>query len=435
MRTVDLIRRKRDGGSLSPTEIQSLVDGISTGAVPDYQWSALLMAVLWRGLDRAETAALTAAMMHSGQILDFSDLPGPKIDKHSTGGVGDKTSLILAPIAAACGVFVPMVSGRGLGHTGGTLDKLESIPGFNVRLPIERMKQVLRDRGLVLVGQTSELAPADRTLYSLRDATATVESIPLITASILSKKLAEGIDGLVLDVKTGDGAFLPRLEDARELAQSMTAICRELGKPVLTLLTNMDQPLGNAVGNALELAECVECLRGGGPPDLVALSVELAAEMVLLGGLAANLNEARQRALLALNDGSALERFRQVVQAQGGDLSVIDDTSRLAQAPVQIEIKAPHAGYVTGIATREIGLICMTLGAGRERVDSVINHSVGIILRRKIGDHVSRGEPLAIVHAASQLPENDPRLTKLQATFTIEAEPVTPPRLILDRLS
>ena len=434
MRTVDLIRRKRDGGSLTPAEIQELVQGIGTGAVPDYQWSALLMAIFWRGLNLSETAALTSAMMHSGQVLNFSDIPGPKIDKHSTGGVGDKTSLILAPIAAACGVFVPMVSGRGLGHTGGTLDKLESISGFKVRLPVPRMKEVLRECGLVLVGQTNDIAPADRTLYSLRDATATVESIPLITSSILSKKLAEGIDGLVLDVKTGDGAFLPRLEDARELAQTITEICRELGTPVLTLLTRMDQPLGNAVGNALELAECVECLRGGGPPDLVALSVELAAEMVLLAKLAPSLDDARFQALRALDDGSALERFRRVVEAQGGDVGVIDDTSKLPSAPVRVEIQATHSGYVTQVAAREIGLVCMMLGAGRERVDSIIDHSVGVILQRKLGDSVTTGDSLATVHASRALEANEPLLSRLRAAFTIEAKPVDPPHLIIERM-
>jgi pyrimidine-nucleoside phosphorylase/thymidine phosphorylase len=435
MRAVDLIRRKRDGGTLAPAEIHELVRGIGNGQVPDYQWAALLMAIVWRGLDRAETAALTEAMMRSGVVVDLSDIPGPKVDKHSTGGVGDKTSLVLAPIAAACGVIVPMVSGRGLGHTGGTLDKLEAIPGFNVRLPLDRFKAVLRRCGMVLAGQTDEIAPADRTLYALRDATGTVESIPLITSSILSKKLAEGIEGLVLDVKTGDGAFLPRFEDARSLAQTLTEIGRDLGTQVVTLLTSMDQPLGNAVGNALEVSECLDCLRGSGPADLVALSVELAAEMLVLAGLASGLADARARALQTLADGSAMEKFRLVVEAQGGDVSVIDDPHRLPQAPFRSEVRARHAGYVTHLATREIGLVCMLLGAGRERVDSQIDHRVGIFLERKLGDTVSIGDPLATVHSARELSETGPLLHRLLSAFTIEPEPVPPPHLVLERLA
>ena len=434
MRTVDLIRKKRDGGRLSAEEIQTLVKGIGTGEVPDYQWSALLMAIVWRGMDRPETAAMTEAMMHSGLVLDFSEIPGPKIDKHSTGGVGDKTSLILGPIAAACGVFVPMVSGRGLGHTGGTLDKLESIPGFDVRLPVSRMKTVLEQCGLVLVGQTDEIAPADRTLYSLRDATATVESIPLVTSSILSKKLAEGLDGLVLDVKTGDGAFLPRFEDAKELAESLTSIGRSLGTPVIALLTRMDQPLGNAVGNSLEIAECVQCLQGGGPADLVALSIELSAEMILMGGLARNLEHARELCQKAISNGAALDRFRHVVQAQGGDVAVIDNPSRLFHAPFQFTLKASSSGYVTRLAAREVGLISMLLGAGRQRVNSVIDHSVGIILERKLGDPVSLGDALATVHATVPLEEHHPLISRLRHAFTIAPEPIQPDHLILLRM-
>src|SRR4051812_40346976 len=302
MRAVDLIRKKRDGGTLLPDEIAWLVRGIATGEVPDYQWSALLMAIVWRGMEHHETAALTEAMMLSGTVVDLSDIDGPKVDKHSTGGVGDKTSFILAPIAAACGVMVPMVSGRGLGHTGGTLDKLESIPGFRVDLDLDRYKAVLAECGLVLIGQTAEIAPADKRLYALRDATATVESIPLISASIMSKKLAEGIDGLVLDVKTGDGAFMPKLEDSRTLALAMCAIGRGLGKSMRALITRMDQPLGRAVGNAVEVAESVACLRGEGPDDLMGLSVELAAEMVVMGERAGSLDEARAMCRQAIAD-------------------------------------------------------------------------------------------------------------------------------------
>src|SRR4051794_11673783 len=310
MRATDIIRRKRDGGRLGPAEIGFMVAGLADGEVPEYQWSALLMAIVWRGMDDAETAALTDAMMRSGSVGDLSFTPGLKIDKHSTGGVGDKTSLILAPIAAAAGVPVPMVSGRGLGHTGGTLDKLESIPGFRVDLDLDRYKAVLDECGLVLIGQTAEIAPADKFLYALRDATATVESIPLISASIMSKKLAEGIDGLVLDVKTGNGAFMEKLEDSRSLARAMVAIGRGLGVRMRALITRMDQPLGRAVGNAVEIAECVECLRGegAGSADLLELSVELAAEMVLMGGQADSLDDARAACRGTLADGSALGR-------------------------------------------------------------------------------------------------------------------------------
>jgi pyrimidine-nucleoside phosphorylase/thymidine phosphorylase len=295
MRAVDLIRRKRDGGVLADDEIRFLVGGIATGEVPDYQWSALAMAIVWRGMTSAETAALVDAMLHSGTVIDLGDIPGPKVDKHSTGGVGDKTSLILAPIAAACGVTVPMVSGRGLGHTGGTLDKLESIPGFSVNVDLTTYRRIARECGLVLIGQTAEIAPADRVLYALRDATATVESIPLIAASILSKKLAEGIDALVLDVKTGDGAFMATLDDARALAGTMTGIGRELGKPVHALITSMDAPLGRTVGNALEVRESVECLRGDGPADLMEVSLELAAEMLVMGRVASSRDDALER--------------------------------------------------------------------------------------------------------------------------------------------
>ena len=318
MRAVDIIRKKRDGHALSPAEITAMVAGSATGEVADYQWAALLMAIVWRGMNSAETAALTDAMIRSGSVVDLSHIPGQKIDKHSTGGVGDKTSLILAPIAAAAGVPVPMVSGRGLGHTGGTLDKLESIPGFRVDLDLARYQEVLAACGLVMIGQTAEIAPADKFLYALRDATATVESIPLIAASIMSKKLAEGIDGLVLDVKTGGGAFMERLDDSRALAQAMCAIGAGLGKQMVALITRMDQPLGCAVGNAVEVAESLECLKGGGPDDLVSLSIELAAEMVVMGGRADSLEEARTICKKTIADGSALDRFRRLVRRAGG---------------------------------------------------------------------------------------------------------------------
>jgi pyrimidine-nucleoside phosphorylase/thymidine phosphorylase len=433
MRAVDIIRKKRDGHALGPAEVAAMVEGIATGLIPDYQWAALLMAIVWRGMDAAETAALTDAMVRSGTVIDLSEIPGPKIDKHSTGGVGDKTSLILAPIAAAAGVFVPMVSGRGLGHTGGTLDKLESIPGFRVDLDLTRYKDVLASCGLVMIGQTAQIAPADKFLYALRDTTATVESIPLIAASIMSKKLAEGIDGLVLDVKTGGGAFMVGHEDSRALAQAMCAIGTGLGKSIVALITRMDQPLGQAVGNAVEVAESLACLRGEGPADLVDLSIELAAEMVLLGGRASSLDEARRVCRQTIADGSALERFRLLVQAQGGDPRVIDEPDRLPAPRRQVELKAPRAGIVQALAARPIGEATMLLGAGRARMDSPIDHAVGVIVHKKAGDAVYLGEPLCtlLVNDESRLPELS---AMIQDAYTYAEEAVLTAPLIAERI-
>ena len=436
MRAVDLIRRKRDGGPLAPEEIRFLVDGIGSGGVPEYQWSALCMAILWRGMTPEETAALVEAMLHSGTVIDLADIPGPKVDKHSTGGVGDKTSLILAPIVAACGVTVPMVSGRGLGHTGGTLDKLESIPGFSVDLDLAAYRRIARDCGLVLAGQTAEIAPADRVLYALRDATATVESIPLITASILSKKLAEGIDALVLDVKTGDGAFMARREDARALAESMTSIGRRLGTPVRALITGMDQPLGRAVGNALEVRESVECLRGGGSADLVDLSLELAAEMLLAAGAAADREAALGRCRRAIADGSALERFRRVVAAQGGDPRVCDDPGGVLPRAARTEsFRAPRAGFVTKLRAWPVGQASMLLGAGRRTVADRIDPAAGILLHAQVGEPVAAGAAIAELrynpeHAAA-VPA---ALELLAAAVEIGPEPPPPAPLVLERL-
>jgi pyrimidine-nucleoside phosphorylase len=433
MRAVDLIRRKRDGHPLHDAEIRHLVAGLGDGSVTDYQWSALLMAIVWRGMDEQETATLTDAMMQSGSVVDLSGTPGLKVDKHSTGGVGDKTSLILAPIAAAVGVPVPMVSGRGLGHTGGTLDKLEAIPGFRVDLDLNRYKAVLNACGLVLIGQTAEIAPADKTLYALRDATATVESIPLISASIMSKKLAEGIDGLVLDVKTGDGAFMPKYEDSRKLAETMVAIGRDLGKRMRALITRMDQPLGLAVGNAIEVAECVECLLGNGPADLLDLSVELAAEMVLMGEQAATLEAARAKCLATIADGSALERLRRVVEAQGGDPRAIDDLTRLPTARKKAEVKADRGGFVESLVARPIGHATMLLGAGRSRMDSAIDPSVGVRLHKKTGDAVAAGESLCTVFYNDDvfLPR---ALDDIRRAYTIGDVPPALPDLIVERL-
>ena len=432
MRAVDIIRKKREGHALSVEEIDWMVEGIGR-QVPDYQWSALLMAILWRGMTDHETAALTDAMMRSGSVVDLSSTPGLKVDKHSTGGVGDKTSLILAPIAAAAGVPVPMVSGRGLGHTGGTLDKLESIPGFRVDLDLDRYKHVLDECGLVLIGQTAEIAPADKVLYALRDATATVESIPLISASIMSKKLAEGIDGLVLDVKTGDGAFMERLDDSRSLARAMCAIGRGLGKRMRALITRMDQPLGRAVGNAVEVAEGVECLRGHGPADLMDLSVELAAEMVFMGEVAPTLEEARERCWRTIADGSALAKFRKLVAAQGGDPHAIDDLRKLPQPKGTIEVDSKKAGYVHALAARPIGRATMLLGAGRARVDSEIDPSVGVILHKKVGDRVEVGEPLCTVLVNDE-PGIEVALEMIGCAYRVEDGPVTPEPLIVERI-
>ena len=432
MRAVDIVRKKRDGGELTGAEIRFMVAGIG-GEVADYQWSALLMATLWRGMTAAETAALTDAMMRSGSILNLDQVEGRKIDKHSTGGVGDKTSMILAPIVAACGVPVPMVSGRGLGHTGGTLDKLESIPGFRVDLNLEEYEEVLGECGLVMIGQTAEIAPADKFLYAMRDATATVESIPLISASIMSKKLAEGIDGLVLDVKFGNGAFMERIDDARALAEAMCAIGRGLGKQVRALLTRMDQPLGRAVGNAVEIAECVACLRNQGPPDLMELSIELAAEMVLMGGAATTIEQARDRCRLMIDNGSALNRFRRLVIAQGGDPRAIDDLTLLPQPNGTIEVDSKRAGYVQALAARPIGHATMLLGAGRARVDSKIDPAVGVILHKKVGDRVEVGEPLCTV-LVDNGPDYPTALELIGNAYRIGPERVEPPPLILERL-
>ena len=433
MRAVDVIRKKREGRALSPVEIGWMVEGIATGLVADYQWSALLMAILWRGMDAAETAALTDAMMRSGTVVDLSATPGLKVDKHSTGGVGDKTSLILAPIAAACGVPVPMVSGRGLGHTGGTLDKLESIPGFRIDLDLDRYGAVLDECGLVLIGQTAEIAPADRRLYALRDATATVEAIPLLASSIMSKKLAEGIDGLVLDVKTGDGAFLPDLDDSRALAATMCAIGRDLGKRMVALITRMDQPLGCAVGNAVEITESVLCLRGEGPDDLTGLSVELAAEMVLMGEKAGSIEEARALCRRTIADGSALDRLRKVVIAQGGDPRVIDNPDLLPVARHQVVVEAPRSGFVHALGARSIGVATMLLGAGRARADSAIDPAVGVILHRKAGDTVGRGEPLCtlLVNDETYL---DDALAMVRGAYAIADGPAAVPGLIVERI-
>ncbi len=379
-------------------EVEGLVNAYTKGDIPDYQVSAWLMAVVLRGMTRAETAALTDAMLRSGEVLDLSSLPARKVDKHSTGGVGDKTSLVLAPLAAAAGVAVPMISGRGLGHTGGTLDKLEAIPGFNVNLSVAEFRRVLATCGCAMIGQTAEIAPADRKLYALRDVTGTVESPYLICASIMSKKLAEGIDALVLDVKTGSGAFMKSEKDAAFLAELMVETGERMGKQVVALITDMDQPLGNMIGNALEVVECLEVLRGAGPEDLRELCLELAGWMLHLGGAAGTVAEGKQQSAKLIASGKALEKFRQVVELQGGDPRVIDDAKRLPQAQHTMPALSEKSGFIAALQCEQIGTACVILGGGRERKEDAVDPAVGIVLHKKVGDWVNAGEPLATIH-------------------------------------
>ena len=434
MRAVDLIQRKRDGAELTGTEIDFFVRGYTRGEIPDYQASALAMAVFFRGMTPAEILALTESMMRTGEVLDLSDLPGPKTDKHSTGGVGDKTSLVLAPLAAACGVYVPMISGRGLGHTGGTLDKLESIPGFNVRLSLAQLRSVLRGCGLALIGQTPEIAPADRKLYALRDVTATVESLPLISASIMSKKMAEGIDALVLDVKVGDGAFLRSRDEAKALAETMLGIGKGMGKKVAALLTDMEQPLGRTVGNALEVAECIETLKGRGPKDLESLSVELAAWMVHLAAVSPSLDAARARVRTALGSGAGLDRLRRVIELQGGNPQVCDDLSLLPQSRSTVVLRSERDGRLARLAARAIGHAAMLLGAGRETVESAIDPAVGFVFHKKVGDPVSKGEPIVTVYLNST-GGRDAALARLREAVVVAPEAPARGPLVLDTLA
>jgi len=401
-RAIDVIRKKRDGVELSRAEIEGLVSAYTKGEIPDYQVSAWLMAVVLKGMTRPETAALTDAMLHSGEVLDLSSLPARKVDKHSTGGVGDKTSLVLAPLAAAAGVAVPMISGRGLGHTGGTLDKLEAIPGFNVNLPVAEFRRVLEICGCAMIGQTAEIAPADRKLYALRDVTGTVESPYLICASIMSKKLAEGIDGLVLDVKTGSGAFMKSEKEAAFLAELMVETGERMGKQMVALITDMDQPLGNMIGNALEVVEVVEVLRGGGPEDLRELCLELAGWMLHLGGVSKTVADGKQQSAKLISSGKALERFRQMVELQGGDARVIDDPKLLPQSRHTMRVTSARNGYVRSIQCEQVGTACVILGGGRERKEDSVDPAVGIVLHKKVGDRVAAGEPIATVYYNSE---------------------------------
>jgi pyrimidine-nucleoside phosphorylase len=407
MRTVDLIRRKRDSGEHSREEIDFLISGFTRGEIPDYQMAAWLMATWMHGLSHAELAALTEAMLHSGEVLDLSDLPGKKVDKHSTGGVGDKTSLILAPIVAAGGLCVPMISGRGLGHTGGTLDKLEAIPGFCTSLSLKEFRRVLGECGMALIGQTAEIAPADKSIYALRDATSTVENIGLICASIMSKKLAEGIDALVLDVKTGSGAFMQKEQDAIRLAEVMVETAQTMGKKAVALITDMDQPLGRMAGHANEVIESVSVLKGQGPRDLRDLSLELAAWMFYLGERTRSVNEGRRLAESMIGSGQALEKFRENIELQGGDPRVVDDSSLLPSAISRVDVPSPRSGYISGNNCADFGVALALIGGGREKKDDPIDHGVGLEFHKRVGDRVESGEPLVTIHynAQAMLPE------------------------------
>ena len=394
-----VIARKRDGAELERAEIEAFVRGAAEGTWADYQLSALLMAIVLRGMSPGETAALTEAMMRSGVVADLSTIPGPKVDKHSTGGVGDKVSIHLAAMAAACGLVVPMISGRGLGHTGGTVDKLEAIPGFRVGLTLAQFRAQLGQIGVAMISQTAEVVPADRKLYALRDVTATVESVPLICASILSKKLAEGIDALVLDVKFGRGAFLKEKARARELAVALTSVARAMGKPARAVMTAMDEPLGRAVGNALEVAESVECLKGAGPADLMEVTYALGEQMLVLGGRAADAAGARAQLGAAVASGAALEKFRELVAAQGGDPRVADGPAPLPAAPLRAPLPSPSDGWVAGVDALGVALAAQRLGAGRSRAEDAIDPAVGVSGLAKVGERVRKGQPLCVVHA------------------------------------
>ena len=431
MRTVDLIQRKRDGEELAPEEIEFLVDGYTRGEIPDYQMSAFLMATYFTGMSDREVSRLTECMMRSGEKVELSTIPGLKVDKHSTGGVGDKTSLIVAPLAAAAGVVVPMMSGRSLGHTGGTLDKLEAIPGFRTNLSVDEFSKQLREVGLAFVGQSDQFAPADGKLYQLRDVTGTVESIPLIATSIMAKKLAEGVDALVLDVKVGSGAFMKKQVDARRLAQMMVGIGRRMDKRVQALITDMNQPLGFAVGNALEVMEASQTLQNAGPADLTKLSLELAARMIFLGKQAATLEDARRLAEQKLVDGSGYKKFKEAVQAQGGNPQALDRFELLPNATGMREILSPRAGYVSRINASDIGTASNMIGAGRDRKEDNIDPAVGVILEVKVGEKVDAGSVLCRLYYTKE-ERVEEAASRVEDAFHISSQKPDERELILE---
>ncbi len=429
MLMTDIIAKKRDGEKLSAEEIEFLIDGYTKGEIPDYQMSALLMAILLNGMDSEEILELTMAMMHSGETLDLSLINGIKADKHSTGGVGDKTSLVLCPMVAAQGVKIAKMSGRGLGHTGGTIDKLESFPGFNAGISEETFFKNVNDFGIAIAGQTADLDPADKKMYALRDVTGTVPSIPLIVSSIMSKKLAAGADVIVLDVKQGSGSFMKTEEQARELAENLTRVGKMAGKKTVAVITDMDEPLGSAIGNALEVKEAIEVLKGEKQGELLELCLTLGACILTEAGLASNDEEAREKLLAGIADGSALEKLAQLVEGQGGDRRAVFDTSMLPAAPVQYEVICNEEGYVNHISAADVGLVSMHLGGGRETKESVIDLSVGIVLKKKVGDKVTAGESIATIHASS-IEKAKEAAEKLLYCYSVVPEPVAKPVFI-----
>ena len=435
MHTPELILKKRNGAALSKSEIDYLIKGFTSRAIPDYQMAAFLMAVYFRGMNPDECVDLTMAMARSGDMADLSSIKGFKVDKHSTGGVGDTTSLVLAPLVAAAGGVVAKMTGRELGHTGGTVDKLESIPGMNLELDKDEFVRIANQVGMSLAAQSSSLAPADKQIYALRNVTATVDSIPLIAASIMSKKLAGGADGIVLDVKTGSGAFMQRYEDSVELAQSMVRIGEGAGRKMVALITSMEQPLGEAVGNALEVKEAIDTLQGGGPADLVELVLELGGNMLMLCGLADNLGAARSRLLECINDGSGAAKLAEFINAQGGNPDVVQNTELLPRANQMIEVTAPLDGYVEKIDAMDVGMASKILGAGRTTKDEPIDLSIGLVLKKKVGDEVLAGEPLAILHTDGDRTRISQAKTRLLEAYTIGNKPAVRPRLIQARIT
>ncbi|UOE96128.1 pyrimidine-nucleoside phosphorylase [Alkalihalobacillus sp. LMS39] len=433
MRMVDLIEKKRDGFSLEKSEIEFVIRQYTNGEIPDYQMSAFAMAVFFKNMTNEERSYLTLAMAESGDQINLADIEGIKVDKHSTGGVGDKTTIALAPLVAAVGVPVAKMSGRGLGHTGGTIDKLESIPGFHVEITNEQFIQLVNENKLAIVGQTGNLAPADKKLYSLRDVTGTVNSVPLIASSIMSKKIASGAEAIVLDVKTGTGAFMKELDESIELAQAMVEIGNQLGRQTTAIISDMNQPLGYTIGNALEVKEAIDILRGQGPEDLEELCITLGSHMVVLAKKAETVEKAKQLLQEAISSGAALEKLKQFIAAQGGDATVVDEPEKLATAPYEIPVDADESGFVSEIVADKIGKAAMVLGAGRATKESTIDLGVGITLKKKIGDAVSVGETIAILHANS---ENVDRVVEMiQGSYTIVKEPVQRNKLIYEIFS
>ena len=419
----DLIQRKKTGGTLTKDEIYWMVNGFTKGEIPDYQMSAMMMAIYFKGMSREETLHLTMSMAQSGEMLDLSAIPGIKADKHSTGGVGDKTSLALLPLVSVCGLNIAKMSGRGLGHTGGTIDKLESFPGFRTDIPIETFEKNASEIGIALMGQTAELAPADKKLYALRDVTATVDQMSLIASSIMSKKLAAGADLIVLDVKTGSGAFMKSEEDSRALAEEMVKIGKDAGRKCSAVISDMDQPLGNAVGNILEVKEAIATLKGEGPEDFTKLCLTLGAQMLLKGGVTVSIDEAEMRVYAAMHDGSALKRLAELVEGQGGDPSYVFEPEKFEEAPLKVEVKAPASGYIQRILCDEVGLCSLMLGGGRRTKEDVIDLRVGLILEKKVGDEVKAGDVIAVLHAADEKSAEEAKKRYLAAVTIGEEKP------------